>query len=120
MDVKRVLIVDDDPAVRQILRVLLERDGVRADIAEDGEKATAMLRQQPYSVVLLDLMMPRLDGRGVIAFMNEHRIDTPVIVVSAIGDAADDLDPRLVRVVLQKPFEVRDLRMVVAAVMEKV
>ena len=117
---KRVLIVDDDPAIRQIVRVLLERDGVRADIAEDGERATAMLRNGDYGVVLLDLLMPRLDGRGVIAYMREHHIDTPVIVISAIGDLATDLDPQLVRVVLQKPFEARDLRKVVAAVLEKV
>lgn len=120
MESKRVLIVDDDPAIRQILRVLLERDGVHADIAEDGERATAMLRERRYSVVLLDLLMPRLDGRGVIAFMNEQKIETPVIVISAVGDAATDLDPHLVRVVMQKPFEARDLRKVVAAVMEKV
>ena len=120
MESKRVLIVDDDPAIRQILRVLLERDGVQADIAEDGERATAMLRERTYSVVLLDLLMPRLDGRGVIAFMTEQHIDTPVIVVSAVGDTAADLDPHLVRVVMQKPFEARDLRKVVAAVMEKV
>lgn len=117
---KRVLIVDDDPAIRQILRVLLQRDGVDADIAEDGERATVMLLERPYAIVLLDLMMPRLDGRGVIAFMNEHDIDTPVIVISAVGDTASDLDPHLVRVVMQKPFEARDLRKVVAAVMEKV
>jgi DNA-binding response OmpR family regulator len=119
-DSRRVLIVDDDPAVRQIVRVLLERDGVAVDIAEDGERATSMLRSQKYSVVLLDLLMPRLDGRGVIAFMREQAMETPVIVVSAIGDAAADLDPQLVRVVLQKPFEARDLRKVVAAVLEKV
>ncbi|MGZ5442584.1 MAG: response regulator [Thermoanaerobaculia bacterium] len=121
METKRVLIVDDDPAIRQILRVLLERDGLTADIAEDGERATAMMRERPYAIVLLDLMMPRLDGRGVIAFMNQHHIDTPVIVISAVSDTtAADLDPRLVRVVMQKPFEARDLRKVVAAVMEKV
>lgn len=120
MNVRRVLIVDDDPAIRQILRVLLERDGVAVDIAEDGERATEMLRQGAYSAVLLDLLMPRLDGRGVIAFMNERRIETPVIVISAVGDAAEDLDPRLVRVVMQKPFEARDLRKVVTAVLERV
>ena len=120
MQGRRVLIVDDDPAIRQILRVLLERDGIAADIAEDGERATAMMRERTYSVVLLDLMMPRLDGRGVIAFMNEHHIETPVIVISAVSDVGADLDPRLVRVVMQKPFEARDLRKVVAAVMEKV
>lgn len=117
---KRVLIVDDDPAIRQIVRVLLERDGVSADIAEDGERATAMLRAGDYGVVLLDLLMPRLDGRGVIVYMREHHIDTPVIVISAVGDVANDLDPQLVLVVLQKPFEARDLRKVVAAVLEKV
>jgi DNA-binding response OmpR family regulator len=117
---KRVLIVDDDPAIRQILRVLLERDGVRADIAEDGERAVKMLEGGGYSVVLLDLLMPRMDGRGVIAYMREHDISTPVIVVSAVGDSATDLDPSLVRVVMQKPFEARDLRKVVTAVLEKV
>jgi DNA-binding response OmpR family regulator len=120
METRRVLIVDDDPAVRQILRVLLARDGVEADIAEDGDRATRMLRERPYAAVLLDLLMPRMDGRGVLAFMNEQHIDTPVIVISAVGESADDLDPRLVRVVLQKPFEARDLRSVVAAVLGKI
>ena len=120
MSDKRVLIVDDDPAIRQILRVLLERDGVRADIAEDGQRAVKMLEAGGYAIVLLDLLMPRMDGRGVIAYMREHHIETPVIVISAVGDAATDLDPELVRVVMQKPFEARDLRKVVSAVLEKV
>jgi DNA-binding response OmpR family regulator len=116
---RRVLIVDDDPAIRQIVRVLLERDGVRADIAEDGERATRMLEEGNYGVVLLDLLMPRLDGHGVIDYMRAHGITTPVIVISSVGDSASDLDPQLVRIVLQKPFEARDLRKVVAAVLEK-
>ena len=120
MSDKRVLIVDDDPSIRQILRVLLERDGVRADIAEDGQRATKMLEDAEYNVVLLDLLMPRMDGRGVIAYMREHDIETPVIVISAVGDAATDLDPNLVRVVMQTPFEARDLRKVVTAVLERV
>ncbi len=119
-DQRRVLIVDDDPAIRQIVRVLLERDGVRADIAEDGERATKMLSSGEYGAVLLDLLMPRLDGHGVIDYMRAHGIATPVIVISAVGDSATDLDPQLVRVVLQKPSEARDLRKVVSAVLEKI
>ncbi len=116
---KRVLIVEDDPAVRQIVRVLLERDGIEVDIAEDGERAILLLAVQAYAAVLLDLLMPRLDGRGVIAFMKEQGLQTPVVVLTAVSDSAD-LDPAIVRVVLQKPFEARELRKVVSAVLEMV
>jgi DNA-binding response OmpR family regulator len=116
---KRVLIVEDDPAVRQIVRVLLERDGVEVDIAEDGERATALLAERRYAAVLLDLLMPRLDGRGVLSFMKERAFDMPVVVLTAVADSSD-LDPQLVRVVLQKPFEARELRKVVNAVLEMV
>ena len=118
MEAKRVLIVEDDPAVRQILRVLLERDGIEVDLAEDGERATQMLRDHRYAVVLLDLLLPRIDGHGVIAFMNAQGIETPVIVVTAHGES--ELDPGVVRVVMQKPFEARELKKVVSAILQKV
>jgi DNA-binding response OmpR family regulator len=119
MPKKRVLIVEDDPAVRQIVRVLLERDGIEVDVAEDGERATSLLAEHAYAAVLLDLLMPRLDGRGVIAFMKDRALETPVVVLTAVSDSPD-LDPQLVRVVMQKPFEARELRKVVSAVLEMV
>ncbi|MDQ3280876.1 MAG: response regulator [Acidobacteriota bacterium] len=116
---KRVLIVEDDPAVRQIVRVLLERDGIEVDVAEDGERATQLLASRDYAAVLLDLLLPRLDGHGVVAFMKERGIAAPVVVVTAVADS-HDLDPDVVRVVMQKPFEARELRKVVSAVLERV
>ncbi|HYH09442.1 MAG TPA: response regulator [Thermoanaerobaculia bacterium] len=104
--------------MRAIVRTLLGRDGVEADIAEDGQRATAMLAEREYSAVVLDLLMPRLDGRGVIDFMRERGLNVPVIVLSAVQEA-EDLDPVFVRVVMQKPFEVRELKRVVNAVLEK-
>jgi DNA-binding response OmpR family regulator len=113
----RVLIVDDDPAIRQILSALLKRDGTECDIAEDGEDAISHLQQQTYDVVLLDLLMPRVDGVGVIAYMKENSITTPVVVISAVmDDRVDTLDPQLVRVAMQKPLEPRELRRVVEAI----
>jgi DNA-binding response OmpR family regulator len=113
----RVLIVDDDPAIRQILSALLKRDGTECDIAEDGEQAIAKLQQNRYDVVLLDLLMPRVDGVGVIAYMKESSIITPVVVISAVmDDRVDTLDPQLVRVAMQKPLEPRELRRVVEAI----
>lgn len=113
----RVLIVDDDPAIRQIVAALLARDGTDSEIAEDGSAAITLLRRERYDAVLLDLLMPRVDGLGVIAFMKENGIDTPVIVISAVtDDQVEHLDPQLVRVAMQKPLEPRELRRVVEAI----
>lgn len=119
MSKKRVLIVEDDPAVRQIVRVLLERDGIEVDVAEDGERALSLLGEKTYATILLDLLLPRVDGRAVIEFIREKAIESPVVVLTAVTDS-EDLDPRIVRVVMQKPFEARELRKVVSAVLERV
>lgn len=113
----QVLIVDDDPAIRQIVSALLRRDGTTCDIAEDGEEAIGQLQQHQYDVVLLDLLMPRVDGLGVLAYMKEHNIETPVVVLSAVtDDRVEVLDPKLVRIAMQKPLEPRELRRVVEAI----
>ena len=115
---QRVLIVDDDPAVREILSAILLRESIGCDVASDGEQALDFLRREKYDAVLLDLLMPRLDGAGVIAFLKEQGIATPVIVMSAIADGTQDLDPAVVRVQMQKPIELGDLRAVVRAVLK--
>lgn len=115
----QVLIVDDDPAIRQILSALLRRDGTECDIAEDGEAAIERLKSHQYDVVLLDLLMPRVDGLGVLSFMKENAIATPVVVLSAVtDDRVEVLDPRLVRIAMQKPLEPRELRRVVEAIVK--
>jgi two-component system response regulator MprA len=115
---QKVLIVDDDPAVREILSAILQREAVASDVASDGEQALEFLRRETYAAVLLDLLMPRLDGEGVIAFMREQGMTTPVIVMSAVADGSHDLDASIVRVQMQKPIELGDLRAVVRAILK--
>ena len=116
---QKVLIVDDDPAVREILSAILQREAVASDVASDGEQALDFLRRERYAAVLLDLLMPRLDGEGVIAFIREQGITTPVIVMAAVtGDGTHELDPSIVRVQMQKPIELGDLRVVVRAILK--
>jgi DNA-binding response OmpR family regulator len=112
----RVLIVDDDPAVREIVAAILQREGIDSDVASDGEQAIRLLSSgSSYAAVVLDLLMPRIDGAGVMAFIRDHGIAAPVIVMSAVsGDAV--LDPTIVRVAMQKPIQLADLRDVVRAV----
>ena len=78
----RVLLVDDDPRMRQSLSDLLELYDCHPVVAESGVEAVAKLRADAFDVVLLDLNMPELDGHGVMDFINSEGIDSLVIVVS--------------------------------------
>ena len=81
-----VLIVDDDPVQRRLLEAMVQRFGYQARTADSGDAAIGMLGGgQPVDCVVLDLVMPDLDGLGVLARMRETRIDTPVIVQTAHG-----------------------------------
>ncbi|HEX8254985.1 MAG TPA: response regulator [Thermoanaerobaculia bacterium] len=108
----RVLVADDDQAIRKLVCTLLRREGLEVDAAADGQEAIERLQQRHYAVILLDLMMPRVDGFGVIDYLrNNPPAQKPVIlVVSAYADQKFKLvDPNLVAGVLRKPFEVADL-----------
>lgn len=108
----RVLVADDDPSIRQLVCTIVKREGFEVDCASDGLEAVAFLERHEYAVILVDLMMPRLDGFGVIEWLKSHPPSTkPVIlVITAYADQKfKQVDPELVAGVLRKPFEVADL-----------
>jgi two-component system, OmpR family, response regulator ResD len=84
----RVLVVDDEPIVRDVLGRYLSRDGFEVDQAGDGEAALACFQAAPPDLVVLDLMLPRKDGIEVFTRIREHG-DTPVIMLTAKGQEAD-------------------------------
>jgi two-component system cell cycle response regulator len=83
-----ILVVDDDPVNRMLLFRDLERDGHRVATAEDGGPALALLRTEPFDVVLLDVLMPELDGYETLAQIerDDRLRHVPVIMVSALED----------------------------------
>ena len=83
-----VLVVDDDPIVRDVLSRYLARGGFKVATAEDGETAVAAFEAQHPDLVLLDLMLPRLDGFGVFEVIRRNG-STPVIMLTAKGEEAD-------------------------------
>lgn len=87
-DRKRALVVDDDDPIRTMLATIVARQGLEVDTASDGEEAIARIDSDGYSVILLDLMMPRIDGFGVLGHMKEHCPDKLgcTIVASAIPE----------------------------------
>src|SRR6202171_4424796 len=84
----RVLIVDDEPHTRQVLEVMLTPEGHLLQTAASGEEALAMVAHQPPDLILLDIMMPGMDGYQVAGRIkgNIATRNIPVIMVTALGD----------------------------------
>jgi two-component system chemotaxis response regulator CheY len=105
-----VLVVDDDESIRTLLRKVLERERFGVDLARDGVEAIDRLDASRYDAVLLDLMMPRVDGFGVIDHLRRSSPDflRRVIVMTAFASAARD---RLQGscAIISKPFELPEL-----------
>ncbi len=77
-----VLVVDDEPRARASLKEILRSAGYETTLAEGGHEAVELLSEKPFDLILLDLNMPDMDGHGVMAFINDKKIDSDVIVVS--------------------------------------
>jgi two-component system chemotaxis response regulator CheY len=108
----KVLVVDDDHSIRQLVCTIVQRERFMVDCAADGAEAIELLKTNEYSVILLDLMMPRVDGFGVIEYLKTHAHGPKpiVIVITAYADQKfKEVDPTIVAGVIRKPFEVADL-----------
>jgi CheY-like chemotaxis protein len=108
---KKALVVDDDAAIRILVTKILRRRGFEVDSVPDGAAAIEQLMQHEYSVIVLDLMMPRIDGFGVIHYLSDHAPEMfeRVIVMTAFGQTiAEKICPPVVRFI-HKPFEVERL-----------
>ena len=86
-----VLIVDDDPVIQLLLRVNFEMDGFVVATADDGEQGLAKAREMNPDLILLDVMMPKLDGYEVLSALRgeDETALLPIVLLSAKAQAAD-------------------------------
>lgn len=108
----RVLVVDDDDAIRSMIERVLRREAYQVESARDGFEAIEKLSQTEYGTILLDLMMPRIDGHGVLRYLEEERKlrKKSVIVMTAnLHGAHKSAHAEPVFRVLPKPFDIRQL-----------
>jgi CheY-like chemotaxis protein len=112
-----ILVVDDEPLIRGVLVAVLRDEGYAVVTANDGHAALEMVRQQAPALVLMDVMMPRMDGRSAFRAMRDlaHANGLPVILMSAMARPAD-LDPEITAF-LRKPVDLQDLLALVARVL---
>ena len=119
-DSSTILLVDDEDAIQKLLAYPLERDGFRVLQARDGEEALALFDDQRVDLVVLDLMLPKLDGLEVCKRLRTGS-DVPIIMLTARGDeldkvlglelGADDY--------ITKPFSIREFRSRVRALLRR-
>lgn len=87
---KRILLVDDEPLMLKGLKYTLEQDDFETDFAMDGEEALDKFFSMPFDLVLLDVMLPKLDGLSVCQRIREHS-NVPIIMLTAKGEDMDKI-----------------------------
>jgi len=120
-ELKRVLVVDDDAEIRNMLLHVVGQQPLVVDGAEDGQEALDLISQRRYAVIVLDLLMPVLDGFDFLDGLTALQLQPqPVVLVITGADRSqvERLDPRRVHGVLRKPFDVDEFVRLVAACAE--
>lgn len=117
---KKVLVVDDEKLIVKGIRFSLEQDGMEVDCAYDGEEALHMAQQNHYDMILLDIMLPKMDGFEVCQAIREFS-DMPIVMLTAKGDdmdkilgleyGADDY--------ITKPFNILEVKARIKAIMRR-
>lgn len=117
----RVLVVEDDPGVGELLRDELEAQGYTVDWAQDGEEASALLALFPFDLMVLDVMLPIRDGFELTRALREERVGVPILMLTARDGVEDRVrglelgaDDYLV-----KPFHLAELRARVRALLRR-
>lgn len=85
----RILLIEDDESLCQTIPFQLRQEGFSVDVSQDGEEGLLFIREQVHDLILLDRMLPGLDGMEVLRTMRREGIATPVIFLTALGQVGD-------------------------------
>ena len=117
---KRVLVVDDEKLIVKGIRFSLEQDDMQVDCAYDGEEALELAQENHYDIILLDLMLPKMDGLEVCQQIRDFS-NVPIVMLTAKGDdmdkilgleyGADDY--------ITKPFNILEVKARIKAIMRR-
>src|ERR1700694_5231938 len=105
-----VLVVDDDPAIRGLVADALRGEGYTVDLAAHGREALDAMRANRPMTIVLDLMMPVMDGFSFMDAVHKEHLctDVPIVVISAVQDALKRLEDIPVNACIAKPFDLGD------------
>ncbi|WP_106496940.1 response regulator transcription factor [Lentibacillus sp. Marseille-P4043] len=86
-----ILIVDDEKSIVTLLKFNIEQAGFQTEVAFDGLAAIEKVKQQAFDLIVLDLMLPKMDGMEVCEYLRQNKIDTPILMLTAKDDESDKI-----------------------------
>jgi len=117
----RILVVDDEKSMREILEIFLENEGYSVSVAANGELAVEALKKDIFDLVISDMKMPRMGGLELLKNVKENSPDTIFVVMTAFGTTESAVEAMKLGAYdyIQKPFQMDDIRLVVKNALEK-
>ena len=111
MSERRALICEDDASIRALVKTVIARQGFTVDVAEDGALGIDRIEEDCYELIVLDLMMPKVDGYAVIDYLRNRRPKTlkRVIIMTAATEALRTEFPAPICTLIPKPFNIESL-----------
>ncbi len=121
MDQGKILVVDDDPAIAEVLRELLQADGHQVTVCASGAEAIAAGRSEPFDAVLADIRLPDMDGLAVLRAFQEEGLGSAVILMTAFGtvETAIEAIKSGAYDYVPKPFKLDEVRIAVQRALER-
>ena len=117
----RVLLVEDDPITQQSIQMMLESEGMVVDTADLGEDGLEIGKLYDYDIIVLDIMLPDIDGFEVLRRLRDGRVDTPVLILSGLTESENKVKGlgAGADAYLTKPFDKKELFARIQAVVRR-
>ena len=120
-EMKRIIVIDDDQTIRDVLRDYLQELGYRVILAADGLEGMVKIKQERYDLIILDIRMPYVSGIGLIKIAREIKPDIPVICMTGYGISPEKIAAEeQVDLILSKPFELKTLSQAINKLLHQV
>ncbi|MFH0940025.1 MAG: sigma-54 dependent transcriptional regulator [Planctomycetota bacterium] len=118
---RRVLILDDEPAIQQLLKIVLLDENYDVLHTDDGREALNLIAKQPVDLIIQDLRMPKMDGLTFLRLLKDRYPDIPSIVITAFGTFETAIEAMRLGAYthLNKPFDTEEIRLVVSRALER-
>ncbi len=116
----RILIVEDEIAISDLIKISLETKGYKCEVVNDGEKASDLIERKKYDLILLDIMLPKVDGYELLEYIRQT-FEIPTIFITAKNQTADKIKGLRLGAddYITKPFEIGELIARVEAVLRR-